>query len=156
MYAYLEADLGRAPHAMVRLLERVRSSNTDPDLFAALTQICRYCGLLEASLAAHDRAYRLDPNIRTSVAHTQFVLGNYERVLDYSFGDFGYIDALALTQLGREQPALELLRERTELKAPLPRLKGQGVQAELGRLRAALGEEAFAAAWAAGRADEFV
>ncbi|PYT22774.1 MAG: hypothetical protein DMG57_34145 [Acidobacteria bacterium] len=118
MYAYLEADLGRAPHAMVRLLERVRSSNTDPDLFAALTQICRYCGLLEASLAAHDRAYRLDPNIRTSVAHTQFVLGNYERVLDYSFGDFGYIDALALTQLGREQPALELLRERTELKAP--------------------------------------
>ena len=118
MYAYLEADLGRAPDAMVRLLERVRSSSTDPDLFAALTQICRYCGLHEASLAAHDRAYRLDPNVRTSVAHTQFVLGHYERVLEYSFGDFGYIDALALTQLGREQQALELLRERTELKAP--------------------------------------
>jgi non-specific serine/threonine protein kinase len=118
MYAYLEADLGRAPDAMVRLLQRAQTSSTDPDLFSALTLVSRYCGLLEASLASHDRAHRLDPNVRTSVAHTHFMLGDYERALDFSFGDIGYIDALALTQLGRERQALELLRERAPSKAP--------------------------------------
>ena len=75
LYAQLEADLGRAQDAMVRLLGRADVSSNDPELFAGLTQVCRYCGLLEASFAAHEQARRLDPQIRTSVAHTLFHAG---------------------------------------------------------------------------------
>ncbi len=79
-YAQLEAaDLGRAQEAMVRLLRRASLRGSDPDLFAALVAACRYCGLLPQSLAAHERATRLDPNIKTSVQHTFFMLGDYLR-----------------------------------------------------------------------------
>ena len=46
--AYLEADSNLAECAMVRLLLRARSVRTDPELFAGLVHVCRYCGLLEA------------------------------------------------------------------------------------------------------------
>ena len=79
-YAQLEiADLGRAREAMVRLVRRASSRGNDPELFAALVPACRYCGLLQHSLAAYERAARLDPNIRTSVQHTFFMLGDYLR-----------------------------------------------------------------------------
>jgi len=48
LYAYLEVDLGRAPDAMIRLVERARWRNGDPELFAGLVHACRYCGLLDA------------------------------------------------------------------------------------------------------------
>src|SRR5262249_23222069 len=50
LFAQLEVDLGRARDAMVRLTERARAA--DPDLLAGLVTACRYCGLLDASLAA--------------------------------------------------------------------------------------------------------
>ena len=79
-YAQLEiGDLGRAREAMVRLVRRASSRGSDPELFAALVPACRYCGLLQHSLAAYERASRLDPNIRTSVQHTFFMLGDYLR-----------------------------------------------------------------------------
>jgi eukaryotic-like serine/threonine-protein kinase len=79
-YAQLEVgDLGRAHEAMVRLVRRALSRGNDPELFAALVPACRYCGLLQHSLAAYERAARLDPNIRTSVQHTFFMLGDYLR-----------------------------------------------------------------------------
>ncbi len=79
-YAQLEiGDLGRAREAMVRLVRRASSRGSDPELFAALVPACRYCGLLQHSLAAYERAARLDPNIRTSVQHTFFMLGDYLR-----------------------------------------------------------------------------
>jgi tetratricopeptide (TPR) repeat protein len=79
-YAQLEtSDLSRARDAMVRLVRRASSRGSDPDLFAALVPACRYCGLLQHSLAAYERAARLDPNIRTSVQHTFFMLGDYPR-----------------------------------------------------------------------------
>ena len=79
-YAQLEVgDLGRAQEAMVRLVRRASSRGSDPELFAALVPACRYCGLLRHSLAAYERATRLDPNIRTSVQHTFFMLGDYLR-----------------------------------------------------------------------------
>ena len=66
-YAQLEVgDLGRAHEAMVRLVRRASSRGSDPELFAALVPACRYCGLLQHSLAAYERAARLDPNIRTA------------------------------------------------------------------------------------------
>jgi tetratricopeptide (TPR) repeat protein len=59
LYAQLEVDLGRAPDAMARLLECAKSA--DPELFAGLVSTCRYCGLLDASAAADDKAKRLEP-----------------------------------------------------------------------------------------------
>ena len=64
---------------MVRLVRRASSRGSDPELFAALVPACRYCGLLRHSLAAYERARRLDPNVRTSVQHTFFMLGDYLR-----------------------------------------------------------------------------
>jgi serine/threonine protein kinase len=129
LYAQLEADVGHAQDAMVRLLGRagVGIGSNDPELFAGLTQVCRYCGLLEASRAAHEQARRLDPQIRTSVAHTHFMLGDYRNVLTTSSGgDSLYIHPLALAQLGREQEAVELLRERLQEGVPLPLIRFHG------------------------------
>jgi tetratricopeptide (TPR) repeat protein len=79
-YAQLEiGELARAREAMVRLVRRAASRGSDPELFAALVPACRYCGLLQHSLAAYERATRLDPNIRTSAQHTFFMLGDYLR-----------------------------------------------------------------------------
>jgi eukaryotic-like serine/threonine-protein kinase len=123
VYAQLEADLGRPQDAMVRLLGRAAVSSNDPELFAGLTQVCRYCGLLAASLAAHDQARRLDPHIRTSVAHTYFMVEDYRNVVSNSSGgDSLYILPLALSQLGREPEAIQLLRERLQEPYSLPRI----------------------------------
>ena len=114
---YLEADLGRAQEAMLRLLTRVKARSGDPDLFAALVHACRYCGLLEASLAAHERARQLDPLISTSVIWTLWAMGDYPRALDEAAGEsVGYIPALVLASMGREQEAVEMLAEREQLK----------------------------------------
>ena len=54
-YAQLEADLGQARAAMVRLLGEAGRHGNDPELFAGLVHACRYCGLYEQSI---DRARR--------------------------------------------------------------------------------------------------
>ena len=107
--AHLEVDLGRAEASMVRLLGRAKERAADPDLYAGLTHACRYCGLLAASLAATEQARRLDPRIRTSGAHTHFMLGDYERVLDFQTEHIPYMSSLAMVMLGREQEALHSL-----------------------------------------------
>ena len=84
---------------MVRLLHRAQNGRTDPELFAGLCPACRYCGLLEASVAAHDRARRLDPKILTGVAHTHFVLGAYQRVLESDPAQTPYISVLSLAAI---------------------------------------------------------
>jgi DNA-binding winged helix-turn-helix (wHTH) protein/tetratricopeptide (TPR) repeat protein len=127
LYAQLEADLGRAQDAMVRLLCRAAVSSNDPELFAGLTQVCRYCGLLEASIAAHHQARRLDPQVRTSVAHTYFMLGEYSAVPAYSLGgDHLGVVPLALAQLGREREALDLLRKGLQEELPLAVIRSMG------------------------------
>jgi eukaryotic-like serine/threonine-protein kinase len=127
LYAQLEADVGRGRDAMRRLLGRAAVSSSDPELFAGLTHASRYCGLLEASLAAHEQARRLDRQIRTSVAHTHFMLGDYDSVLSTtSGGDSLYIHPLVLSQLGREREAIELLRERLQEELPLPLIRLHG------------------------------
>jgi non-specific serine/threonine protein kinase len=127
IYAQLEADLGHPQDAMLRLLGRAVVGGNDPELFAGLTHVCRYCGLLEASFAAHNRARRLDPHIRTSVAHTYFMLGDFGNVLSNgSGGDSLYILPLALSQLGRETEAIHLLRERLQEPYSLPLICSHG------------------------------
>src|SRR6476646_1047345 len=78
LYAQLEVDRGRARDAMARLIERAHMA--DPELLAVLVTTCRYCGLLDASVAAHRHAVALEPKIRTSVTHTWYFQGDYRRV----------------------------------------------------------------------------
>jgi hypothetical protein len=103
---------------MVRLLERAQATSHDPELFAGLTHVCRYSGLLEASLAAHDRGHRLDPHLQTSVAHTHFMRQDYALAIEFRFGDIGYIDALALAQLSQQNEAIQLLLGRLDSRNP--------------------------------------
>jgi tetratricopeptide (TPR) repeat protein len=109
--AHLEVDLGRAEESMVRLLRRAKDRAADPDLYAGLTHACRYCGLMAASIAATEQARRLDPRIRTSGAHTHFMLGEYEKVLDFQPEGIPYMRNLALFMLGRVAEAEEGLKQ---------------------------------------------
>src|SRR5215831_8430192 len=109
LYAQLEVDLGRAHDAMVRLVGRARSA--DPELFAGIVSTCRYCGLLEASLAGAARASRLEPGIRTSVPHTWFLQGDHERVARTKLHENPYVVSISLGELGRQQEAISALRE---------------------------------------------
>ena len=81
-YANFEADMGRARTAMVRLLGEANRHGNDPELFAGLVHACRYCGLLEQSMKAHEEARRLDPNMPTSVEQTVLMMGDIDRLLE--------------------------------------------------------------------------
>jgi tetratricopeptide (TPR) repeat protein len=100
---------------MVRLLHRARFRRNDADLFAGLVQACRYCGELQASIAAHERASHLDPQNVDSVAHTYFLLGDYQRTLAcYGTKAGYYLDCAALAALGDTGTALARLQQRQQ------------------------------------------
>ena len=80
-YANMEADIGQAKRALVRLLGEANRHGNDPELFAGLVHACRYCGLFDESIAAHAEARRLDPTIRTSLEQTLLMTGDIERLL---------------------------------------------------------------------------
>jgi len=102
---------------MKRLLDRAGKRRSDAELFAGLAHVCRYCGLLQPALVAHQEARRLDPLISTSVMHTYFMLGEYERALEASGADYGYGRGLVLATLGRVEEAVSMLRQ-CELAKP--------------------------------------
>jgi serine/threonine protein kinase/tetratricopeptide (TPR) repeat protein len=79
-YAHLEADIGQAERALVRLVEQASRHGNDPELFAGLVHACRYCGLFDESVAAHAEARRLDPNVPTSVEQTLLMMGDVEQL----------------------------------------------------------------------------
>ena len=113
LYTQIEADLGNAQAAMVRLLAHAETHPNDPELFAGLVQACRFCGLLDESVAAHQRARRLDSRAVTSVAHTYFLKGDYARALESYGATTGYyLDAAILALTGREAEAAALLVRR--------------------------------------------
>jgi TolB-like protein len=118
LYAQLESDLGRSKDALVRLTARAVTNSSDPEVFAGLVLVCRYCGLLEASKAAHERARVLDPQIYTSVRHTYWLLGDNARALEDG-GRF-FFEAMVLAGMGRQQDALALLRECEQTSRPEP------------------------------------
>jgi TolB-like protein len=108
LYTYAEVDAGRALEAVIRLLGRVRGNASDPELYAGLVHACRYAGLLDASISAYHRAKRLDPAIRTSVAHTFFMLGEFERVIETDADDSRYLSMAALLCLGRPDAVIAM------------------------------------------------
>ncbi len=80
-YSNLEADIGQALRAVVRLLNVANRHGNDAELFAGLVHACRYCGLYAESIAAHAEARRLDPNVPTSLDQTLLMAGDIERLL---------------------------------------------------------------------------
>jgi serine/threonine protein kinase len=113
-YTYLQVDQGRSMQSLQRLLDLSSRRHSDPELFAALAHVCRYCGLLQPALFAHHEARRLDPQVPTTLNHTYFMLGDYERALQASQHDFGYGTALTLALLDRTADAIAMLRQQEE------------------------------------------
>jgi TolB-like protein len=69
-FTHFESEHGRAAGAVVRLLKHAAGNRHDAQLFAGLVHACRYAGLFDASVAAHDEAKRLDPNVPTGIEYT--------------------------------------------------------------------------------------
>ena len=124
-YAGYEADIGQAERAMVRLLGEATRHGNDPELFAGLVHACRYCGLLDESLAAHAEARRLDPHIETSHMETLLLKGDLDRLLGaadaslHSGADDG-MRVIGLGLAGRRDEArqtLAAMHERPRIRA---------------------------------------
>jgi eukaryotic-like serine/threonine-protein kinase len=120
-YANLEADMGLARRALVRLLGEANRHGNDPELFSGLVHACRYCGLYEQSVAAHAEARRLDPNVFTSLEQTLLMAGDIDRILSverpgsFPGGDQG-IRVIGLGLAGRRDEARRTLLDMC--KAP--------------------------------------
>lgn len=121
VYALLEIDQGRARSAMVRLIARAAAGSSQPDLYAALVQACRYCGLLEPSIAAHFRARALDPTIPTSGYQSLWHLGEDDRALREGVRPF-FLIAILTGMRGDRPRALQLLSE-IEARGPTTLLR---------------------------------
>ena len=119
-YAQLEIDLGRLDAALARLLERVRHRRAEPHIYAALVHACRYGGLLDESLAAHRHAQRLDPTLPTTVHHTYYMLGDYERALAAAGPVGDPFKARVLLALNRDEEALACARHEEQRFASVP------------------------------------
>lgn len=111
LYAQFEVESGRPMDAMSRLLRSTRADFAQVDLYVGLVHACRYCGLLEASLAAHENARRLDPQVRTSVNFTHLAMGQYQRAIEADApGDIFGTRNYALATLGRGAEVLDMCR----------------------------------------------
>jgi TolB-like protein len=107
LYTGFEVEnLASPAQAMLRLLRRVEQRSADAELFAGLVLACRFCGLLGASLAAHDRARRLDPNVATSVHYTWWMLGDYQKAHDLDNEPVAFMRHYAQAMLGRVDEAI--------------------------------------------------
>jgi TolB-like protein/Tfp pilus assembly protein PilF len=104
--AQLETDMGRAPESMARLLRRAREGRVEPEILAGLVHACRYCGLLDASVAAHHQAVRFDPTIPTSVLYTYWCQGAYDRALEESARSLDSLHCVILESMGKRDQAL--------------------------------------------------
>jgi eukaryotic-like serine/threonine-protein kinase len=114
-YAQLEVETSQPRAALVRLLAVTGRHGNDPELFAGLVHTCRYCGLFEESIAAHEEARRLDPNVPTSLEQTLLVAGETERLLALSPattpGRDAVIRVIGLGIAGRREEARARLAE---------------------------------------------
>ncbi len=110
LYTFFQLEEeGDAESAMVRLLGRARAHGEDPDLFAGLVATLRFCGLLDASLAAYERARSLDPAIQTSVHHTYHLAGDWVRAADADRDEPFFLRLVCWDHLGRSEDAVAAL-----------------------------------------------
>jgi TolB-like protein len=147
LYTAFEVEsLGRAAEAIRRLLERARTRPADPELYAGLTVACRYCGLLDASIAADRQARRIDPRIRTSVMYTHFMRGDWERAIAAdNETERRFATLYALSAAGRNGEAIALAREHETASVPVTvklvvRAVRQSIEGDLTACRQTSGE----------------
>jgi DNA-binding winged helix-turn-helix (wHTH) protein len=140
-YTQLQVDLGESRDAAIRLAQRVGERGDEPESFAGLVHALRFCGLLDESVAAHERATALDPTLVTSVPHTHFLRCEYESTLDTYGATRYYLDAAAWAALGDTARATTLLTQR--LAGPLSPLMA-GLMGSLGATLAGRRDDAIA------------
>ena len=109
--AQLELDGGRIEAALDRLLPMVERNPNDADGHAGLVTALRYAGLLELSIAAHERVRRLDPEMMTSVHYTYMSRDEVERALEQPVDALGSVHGWLLARIGRRDAAIRVLRE---------------------------------------------
>jgi serine/threonine-protein kinase len=110
LLAQLDVDRGYAEEAMVRLVVRARDHGGDAELFAALVHVCRFCGLMDASIAADAQARSFDPTIDTGVMHTYWLMHRYEDAV--AMGRLkAYVVPACLVELGRPDEARAMIAE---------------------------------------------
>jgi serine/threonine protein kinase/tetratricopeptide (TPR) repeat protein len=118
-YANLEADMGHAERAVVRLLGAASRHGNDPELFVGLVHALRYCGLFEESAAAHTEATRLDPHVPTSIELTDLMRGDLDRHLaappPVTLDDDRFTRIMGLGVSGRLDEARALLPEERQI-----------------------------------------
>jgi serine/threonine-protein kinase len=123
-YANLEADIGQAQRAVVRLIGAADRHGNDPELFAGLVHACRYCGLFDQSIAAHVEARRLDPTVPTSLEQTLLMSGDLDRLLavDRPGVDAGADEGIRIMALGlaghRDEARRRLAEMRQRVRIP--------------------------------------
>ena len=127
-YANLEADMGQALRALVRLLGEANRRGNDPEIFAGLVHACRYCGLFDESIAAHAEARRLDPNVPTGVEQTLLMTGDIDRLLMTEVPAIvaGADDGIRIIGLG-------LAGRRDEARSALLEMRRRGSHVEIFR-----------------------
>jgi hypothetical protein len=101
----------------------VRHRRAEPHIYAALVHACRYGGLLDESLAAHRHAQRLDPTLPTTVHHTYYMLGDYERALAAAGQVSDPFEARVLWALNRTEEALASARREEERFSSVPMMR---------------------------------
>ena len=120
---HLEAEQGRADVAVARLLGHAKVNRNDAQLFAGLVHACRYAGLVDASIAAHTEARRLDPTVPTSVEYAYLHRSDSAHLLRMLQPDTPAkerdVHLVLLALLGNEPRLRELggRTDRTELPA---------------------------------------
>ena len=135
-YAQLEADTARTEQALSRLLRRLHVRRTEPEIYAGLVLVCRYCGLFAASVAAHHSAVALDPTIKTSIGLTRLATSEFDEALRIATDDNeDELRIIVLEAMNRQAEALELARQ------PSPRLSGRDSTAEMRQLLRAFLED---------------
>ena len=114
--------------------------------------VCRYCGLLDASVAAHQTASALDPGIRTSIGLTRLARFEYDLAMQSAGGAIDDdLRLVVLIAMDRRDEALKLAR-----RSPPPISGRDNTEPMRRALRLYLedrGEEALAALHAASGVD---
>ena len=113
-YAEVEVEREHTIDSLKRLKEGVRQRPNNPDLHAALAKALRYSGLLQESLEEFLRVRELDPHMGTSIAHTYFMMGDYENARRTIHKDIFYLGPLVMAMLGGEKQAVKELRGTME------------------------------------------